>query len=169
MARMSFVLFCLLFATTFPAVAGGDILTQPLLSVSGKPLPDTTDPAEVKKDGHEIACRIQLPGQVNEAERWCAPLTLRVLAVNVLSATFCSDPRAPCPADLAEEKNLSAGQKIARADLARRIYLHPDAVQLTTDEKALLKRLIGAVYPGPILADVMPLLDPTAKPEAVKP
>lgn len=155
---------------TVPAPPVGNILLVPLAAIDGKTLPDTGEFDEKKSGDHTVACQKANPDQSKPATSgWCPPLTLRALAVNVLTATFCADPRTPCPAALTSERDVGAGQKIARADLARRIYMRPKEVQLTTDEKSLLKRLISAIYPGTIAADVVPLLDPAEKPEAIKP
>lgn len=74
------------------------------------------------------------------------PATLAVFAVNALNA------------QLEEEKNLDGAEKFKRYQLAAKVY-NGGEVELTSDEAAKIKGLIGKIYPPLIVGQCWPLLD----------
>jgi hypothetical protein len=84
----------------------------------------------------------------------CPPLTLGRACAHALFASFPDEQVAP-------------DQKWARAVLATRIR-DDNAAHLDADEIAVIKRLVGKVYGGIVLMQIYPMLDPNAKPPAVK-
>jgi hypothetical protein len=84
----------------------------------------------------------------------CPPLTLGRACAHALFASFADEQAAP-------------DQKWARAVLAMRIR-DDKAAHLDADEIAVIKRLVGKAYGGIVLMQIYPMLDPNAKPPAVK-
>lgn len=119
-------------------------MTKIMLDEQGKPAKDVMakDPAT--------------PGMPDPDPRCdrCPMLTLGVAISHALFASFQQDK------DTAE-------QKWARAVLAQRIRDDPQAA-LTADEISIIKRQLGQAYGGVLLMQAYPLLDPNAKPPAVR-
>lgn len=65
-------------------------------------------------------------------------------------------------ATLPEERDVSPEEKWARAALAMQIRDDP-AAELTAEQIAKIKRLLGRIYGGLIIMRAFPLLDPNAK------
>jgi hypothetical protein len=95
----------------------------------------------------------RLPGDADCAH--CPVLTLGRAAAHALFAAF------------PDERELPADQKWARAVLAARIE-NDTAARLDAEEIAVIKRLLGKAYGGVVLMQAYPLLDPNARPPAVK-
>ena len=51
----------------------------------------------------------------------------------------------------APEQSMTPVEKIQRGELARKIYLASEEVDLTVEEIALCKKRVGEVYPNPII------------------
>lgn len=81
-------------------------------------------------------------------------LTLGRAAANALFAAY------------PDERDLPAEEKWARAELAMRL-LRGDAVELTAEEVAKVKKLIGKCYSGLVIMRAYPLLDPAAMPPKI--
>ena len=73
-------------------------------------------------------------------------LTLKQVACNALNLMF------------QDEQNLSGEEKAMRGLLAMRIYANPD-LDLTIDDVALIKKLIGKGYVPLIVAQVWDILE----------
>lgn len=78
------------------------------------------------------------------------PLTLGRAVMHALFAT------------LPEERDLPAEEKWARAALAMKVRDDP-AVELTVEQVAKIKKLLGRLYGGLIIMRAFPLLDPNEK------
>jgi hypothetical protein len=79
------------------------------------------------------------------------PLTLRTLAIRVLTANFPD-----------EEKTLSGEDKFKRGELALRIHKSEKA-NLTAEDVSLVKRLVGKAYGPLVVLKAWSLLDPSQK------
>jgi len=80
-----------------------------------------------------------LDGQVmkdNDGEGNIMDATLKVALINAVAAP--------------EQKSTPA-EKIERGELARKIYLAKEEVDLTVEEVALCKKRVGEVFPNPII------------------
>jgi hypothetical protein len=66
-----------------------------------------------------------------------------------------------------DERELSADEKWARADLAMRVKDDPNAV-LTAEQVAKIKKLVGKLYGGLIIMRAFPMLDPNHPPPELK-
>ena len=84
----------------------------------------------------------------------CAVLTLGRACAHALFASF-------------PDEQITPDQKWARAVLAQRIRADKSA-HLDADETAVIKQALGRAYGGIVLLQAYPLLDPNAKPPAVK-
>lgn len=67
---------------------------------------------------------------------------------NVIDATL---KMALVNAVASPEQKDTPAQKIEKGELARKIYLAKDEVDLTVEEVALCKKRVGEVFPNPIL------------------
>jgi len=80
--------------------------------------------------------------------------TLAKCCVNALYAQF------------EDEKNLSGEEKIKRYNLAEKIYAAKDKIDVTAENIALLKKLIGKAYGALIVGRAYELLDPVEDKDA---
>lgn len=129
-------------AVSIPPAAAGDgaiDMTFVLHDEAGRPAKDT-----LMATPDDAACT------------HCPALTLGRAVAHALFASF------------PDEREIGAEQKWARAVLAQRIR-DDRAVRLDADEIAVVKRLLGKAYGGVVLMQAYPLLDPNARPPAVKP
>jgi len=75
------------------------------------------------------------------------PATVRGVAIEALFATF------------KDEENLSGEEKLKRWELASKIKINPDPVELKVEEIALLKKLIGKAYGALIVGQAWKVLE----------
>ena len=75
------------------------------------------------------------------------PATVRGVAIEALFAQF------------KDEENLSGEEKLKRWELASKIKADPDPVDLTVEEVALLKKLIGKAYGAIIVGQAWKVLE----------
>jgi hypothetical protein len=80
--------------------------------------------------------------------------TLATIAVNALLAAYPDEQTPPLPAE----------EKVKRFALAEKVQLHPSDAQLTVDEVALIKKLIGKGYPALVVGEAWRVLDPASVP-----
>jgi hypothetical protein len=85
----------------------------------------------------------------------CRDLTLGRAVVNALFVM------------LPEERDLSGEQKFSRGLLAKRVESDPKA-QLSAEEIAVVKRLIGKTYGTAVVVQAYQMLDPNMAPEKLK-
>jgi hypothetical protein len=75
------------------------------------------------------------------------PTTLKEVAVNILLTL------------LDDERNLPGEEKAKRSLLATRIYANPENIDLTVEELALIKKLIGKAYTPLIVGQAWQMLE----------
>lgn len=64
-----------------------------------------------------------------------------------------------------DEPNLSPEDKVKRFALAEKIHLHPTDAQLTAEDVALIKKLVGKSFNALIVGEAWRLLDPASVPK----
>ena len=80
------------------------------------------------------------------------PFTLRTACVNVLTMREVDDR--------GKAKEISGKDKVKRYELAKRIYHSKELVDLQAEEIALLKELVGRIYPPITVGQAFEILDP---------
>jgi len=109
------------------------------MTLGGEVIPERPDEEIVDKDGKKTIKKYP-------------PFTLRKICENVLLA--------PDIDKNGEVKEMSGEEKGKRYDLAKRIYTGPGLVDLQSEEIALLKKLIGKIYPTLTSGQAWEILDP---------
>ncbi len=105
-------------------------------------------------DGTAIAERPpemkQVDGEMKEVTY--PPFTLRKACTNVLVMREADGQGRP--------KELSGKDKVERYELAKKIHNSKGLVDLTVEEVALLKELVGRIYPPITVGQAFEILDP---------
>ena len=117
-----------------------------LNDVSGKPLYDNLSLQDVLSASAEMSDeqRETIVEALNKTGR--PQITLKRVAVNALQAIF------------EDERNLDGSEKLKRWQLAMKIHLGGD-VDLTTEEIALVKKLIGKLYGASVVGPAWTALE----------
>jgi hypothetical protein len=117
-------------------------MKTPYLDDAGKPV----------KDAYGLN-----PSDPDFAEKFekCPDMTLGLAVSHALFATY------------EDERDLTGDEKWSRGALAARIR-DDEAAELTAEEVTVIKRLVGRLYNVAIITWAMPLLDPAAKPAAIR-
>lgn len=108
-------------------------------TLDGEVIPERPDEKIVDKDGKKTIKKHP-------------PFTLKKVCENVLLA--------PDTDETGEAKEMSGEEKAKRYGLAKRIYTGTGLVDLRVEEIALLKELIGKIYPTLTSGQAWEILDP---------